>query len=251
MLWRVSASDGCLSVVMPCYNEDATIDEIVSRVLASRFTGELIVVDDGSTDGTRRRLSQYDDPRVRVLLEPENRGKGAAVRRGFAEASREFVVIQDADLEYDPADWEGLLAPLARGDADVVYGVRTQEGSSYRVPYYWHMICNRMLTLLSNMFTGLWLSDVATCYKAFRLEVVRSFDLQEDRFGIDTEITAKVAAGGWRIWETGISYTSRNYAEGKKITWKDGVAVFVCIVHYGISVRLRPLIQSERTSRIS
>ena len=247
----MSASDGCLSVVMPCYNEVATIDEIVSRVLASRFTGELIVVDDGSTDGTARRLSRYDDPRVRVLLQPENRGKGAAVRRGFAEASRQFVVIQDADLEYDPADWEALLAPLARGDADVVYGVRTQEGSSRRVPYYWHMICNRMLTLLSNMLTGLWLSDVATCYKALRLEVVRSLDLCEDRFGIDTEITAKVAAGGWRVWETGISYTSRNYAEGKKITWKDGVAVFGCIVRYGISVRLRPLIQSARTSRIS
>ena len=247
----MSASDGCLSVVMPCYNEAATIDEIISRVLASRFTGELIVVDDGSTDGTRRRLSQYDDPRVRVLLQPENRGKGAAVRRGFVEASCEFVVIQDADLEYDPGDWEALLAPLARGDGDVVYGVRMQEGPEHRVPYYWAMICNRMLTRLSNMLTGLWLADVATCYKAFRLEVVRSLDLRENRFGIDTEITAKVAAGGWRIWETGISYTSRNYAEGKKITWKDGIAVFVCIVRYGVSVRLRPLIQSARTSRIS
>ncbi|MXZ97448.1 MAG: glycosyltransferase family 2 protein [Acidimicrobiaceae bacterium] len=251
MLRPVSAPDGCLSVVMPCYNEVATIDEIVSRVLASSYTGELIVVDDGSTDGTRRRLSQYDDPRVRVLLQPENRGKGAAVSRGFAETSCEFVVIQDADLEYDPCDWDQLLAPLARGDADVVYGVRTQEGTSYRVPYYWHMICNRMLTRLSNVFTGVWLSDVATCYKALRLEVVRSLDLRENRFGIDTEITAKVAAGGWRIWETGISYTSRNYAEGKKITWKDGIAVFVCIVRYGISVRLRPLIQSARTSRTS
>ena len=251
MLWPVSAPDGCLSVIMPCYNEVATIDEIVSRVLASRFTGELIVVDDGSTDGTRLRLSQYDDPRVRVLLQPDNRGKGAAVRRGFVEASCQFVVIQDADLEYDPGDWDGLLAPLARDDADVVYGVRTQEGSSRRVPYFWHMVCNRMLTLLSNMLTGVRLADVATCYKAFRLEVVRSLDLRENRFGIDTEITAKVAAGGWRIWETGISYTSRNYSEGKKITWKDGIAAFVCIFRYGISVRVRPLIQSTRTSKIS
>ena len=247
----MSASDGCLSVVMPCYNEISTVDEIVSKVLGSRFTGQLIVVDDGSTDGTRRRLSQYDDPRVRVLLQPENRGKGAAVRRGFAEASREFVVIQDADLEYDPGDWDALLAPLARGDADVVYGVRTQEGPSQRAPYFWHMICNRMLTLLSNMLTGVCLSDVATCYKAFRLEVVRSLDLRENRFGIDTEITAKVAAGGWRVWETAISYTSRNYAEGKKITWKDGIAAFVCILRYGVSVRIRPSTQSVRTSKIS
>ena len=237
----MSASDGCLSVVMPCYNEVATIDEIVARVLASRFTGELIVVDDGSTDGTRDRLSGYDDPRVTVLLEPENRGKGAAVRRGFAEASREFVVIQDADLEYDPGDWEALLAPLASGDADVVYGTRMQEGPAHRAPYYWHMICNRMLTQLSNMVTGVRLADVATCYKAFRLEVVQSLDLRENRFGIDMEITAKVAAGGWRIWETGISYTSRNYAEGKKITWKDGIAAFVCLCRYGVSERVRKL----------
>jgi glycosyltransferase involved in cell wall biosynthesis len=226
---------------MPCYNEVATVDEIVSRVLASRFTGELIVVDDASTDGTQDRLSQCDDPRVRVFQQPKNRGKGAAVRRGFGEASCEFVVIQDADLEYDPADWDALLAPLASGDADVVYGVRTQEGPSRRAPYFWHMVANRVLTLLSNMFTGVRLADVATCYKAFRLEVVRSLDLRENRFGIDTEITAKVAAGGWRIWETSISYTSRNYAEGKKITWKDGIAAFVCIVRYGISVRVRKL----------
>ena len=237
----VSASNGCLSVVMPCYNEVATVDEIVSRVLASPFTGELIVVDDGSTDGTRDRLSRYDDPRVKVFLQPENRGKGSAVRRGFGEASCEFVVIQDADLEYDPSDWDSLLAPLVRGDADVVYGTRMQEGPSHRVPYYWAMIYNRMLTRLSNMLTGVWLSDVATCYKAFRLEVVRSLDLRENRFGIDAEITAKVAAGGWRIWETGISYTSRNYAEGKKITWKDGIAIFVCVFRYGISVRVRKL----------
>lgn len=247
----MSASDGCLSVVMPCYNEVATVDEIVSRVLASRFTGELIVVDDASTDGTRDRLSRYDDPRVKVVLLSENRGKGAAVRRGFAEASREFVVIQDADLEYSPGDWDALLAPLARGDADVVYGVRTQEGPARRVPYFWHMICNRMLTLLSNMLTGVRLADVATCYKAFRLEVVQSLELRENRFGIDTEITAKVAAGGWRIWETAISYTSRNYAEGKKITWKDGIAVFVCIVRYAVSVRVCRSPQSTSTSRIS
>ena len=237
----VSASNGCLSVVMPCYNEVATVDEIVSRVLASPFTGELIVVDDGSTDGTRDRLSRYDDPRVKVFLQPENRGKGSAVRRGFGEASCEFVVIQDADLEYDPSDWDSLLAPLVRGDADVVYGTRMQKGPSHRAPYYWAMIYNRMLTRLSNMLTGVWLSDVATCYKAFRLEVVRSLDLSENRFGIDAEITAKVAAGGWRIWETGISYTSRNYAEGKKITWKDGIAIFVCVFRYGISVRVRKL----------
>ncbi|RMH67866.1 MAG: glycosyltransferase family 2 protein [Actinomyces sp.] len=222
---------------MPCYNEAATVETIVERVLASPWTAEVLVVDDGSTDGTRDILAGLTDERVRVLLQPVNRGKGAAIRRGFAEATADFVVVQDADLEYDPADWDLLLAPLVRGDADVVYGSRFQSGRPRRVLYFWHSVGNRFLTLLSNMFTDLNLTDMETCYKAFRREVVQSLELCEDRFGIEPEITAKVAAGGWRVWEVGISYSGRTYAEGKKIDWRDGVAAIRCIVKYGLETR--------------
>ena len=225
-----------LSVVMPCYNESATIGEIVKRVLASAHTAELVIVDDGSTDGTRDLLSAYDDDRVRVVFQPENQGKGAAIRRGFQEAQSEFVIVQDADLEYDPVDYDLVLEPLLNGSADVVYG-SFQSGRPRRVLYFWHSIGNRALTLLSNMFTDLNLTDMETCYKAFRTEVVKSLDLKEDRFGIEPEITAKVAAGGWRVWEVGISYSGRTYAEGKKINWRDGFAAVRCIVKYGIESR--------------
>ncbi|MEQ8840659.1 MAG: glycosyltransferase family 2 protein [Acidimicrobiales bacterium] len=226
-----------LSVVMPCYNETATIDEIVKRVLASPHTAELIIVDDGSTDGTRDRLATFDDERVRVVLQPENRGKGAAIRRGFEEARSEFVIVQDADLEYDPVDYDLVLEPLLSGAADVVYGSRFQSSRPRRVLYFWHSVGNRMLTLLSNMFTDLNLTDMETCFKAFRTEVVKSLDLTEDRFGIEPEITAKVAAGGWSVWEVGISYSGRTYADGKKINWRDGVAAVRCIVKYGVETR--------------
>jgi len=230
-----------LSVVMPCYNESATIGEIVKRVLASPHTAELIIVDDGSTDGTRDLLTSFDDERVSVVLQPQNQGKGAAIRRGFAEAQSDFVIVQDADLEYDPVDYELVLEPLLSGVADVVYGSRFQSGRPRRVLYFWHSVGNRMLTLLSNMFTDLNLTDMETCFKAFRTEVVKSLDLKEDRFGVEPEITAKVAAGGWRVWEVGISYSGRTYAEGKKINWRDGVAAVRCIVKYGIeSRRARP-----------
>ncbi|MFT5204675.1 MAG: glycosyltransferase involved in cell wall biosynthesis [Candidatus Aldehydirespiratoraceae bacterium] len=230
-----------LSVVMPCYNETATIGEIVKRVLASEHCAELIIVDDGSTDGTRDLLATFDDSRVCVILQPQNQGKGAAIRRGFKEASAEFVIVQDADLEYDPVDYDLVLEPLLNGSADVVYGSRFQSGRPRRVLYFWHSIGNRLLTLLSNMFTDLNLSDMETCYKAFRIEVVKGLDLKEDRFGIEPEITAKVAAGGWRVWEVGISYSGRTYAEGKKISWRDGVAAVRCIVKYGVeSRRSRP-----------
>ncbi len=228
---------GHLTVIMPCFNERATIDEIVRRVLDSPHTGELLIVDDGSTDGTREVLARVDDERVRVILQPENRGKGAAIRRGFTEATREFVIIQDADLEYDPADYDLMLEPLLRGDADVVFGSRLQSSRPHRVLYFWHSVGNRLLTLLSNMFTDLNLSDMETCFKAFRREVVQSLDLVEDRFGIEPEITAKVAGGGWRVWEVGISYSGRTYAEGKKIDWRDGIAAVGCIVKYGIEAR--------------
>ncbi len=228
---------GHLSVVMPCFNERATIDEIVERVLDSPHTGQLLIVDDGSTDGTRDILARLDDERVHVILQPENRGKGAALRRGFAKATREFVIVQDADLEYDPADYDLMLEPLIQGDADVVYGSRLQSSRPRRVLYFWHSVGNRMLTLLSNMFTDLNLSDMETCFKAFRLEVVQSLDLVEDRFGIEPEITAKVAGAGWRVWEVGISYSGRTYADGKKIGWRDGFEAVRCIVQYGIECR--------------
>lgn len=226
-----------LSVVMPCYNETATIGEIVKRVLASPHTAELVIVDDGSTDGTRDLLAGFDDERVKVYLQPENQGKGAAIRRGFQEATADFVIVQDADLEYDPVDYDLVLEPLLNDVADVVYGSRFQSGRPRRVLYFWHSVGNRALTLLSNMFTDLNLTDMETCYKAFRTEVVKSLDLRENRFGIEPEITAKVAAGGWRVWEVGISYSGRTYAEGKKINWRDGVAAVRCIVKYGLESR--------------
>lgn len=230
----------CVSVVMPCYNEVATIEVIAKRVLDSRHTLELIIVDDGSTDGTRDLFATLDDDRIKTLLQPHNQGKGAALRRGFREAVGPFVIVQDADLEYDPADYEVLLRPLLAGEADVVFGSRFQTGRPHRVLYFWHSVGNKLLTLLSNAFTDLNLTDMETCYKAFRREVVQAITIEEDRFGFEPEITAKVAAGGWRIWEVGISYAGRTYAEGKKIGWKDGMRAFVCIVKYSsVAGRLR------------
>jgi len=226
-----------LSVVMPAYNETATIDQIVKHVLESPHTAELIIVDDGSTDGTRELLESFTDTRVKVLLQPANQGKGAALRRGFQEATADFVIVQDADLEYDPADYDLMLEPLLLGNADVVFGSRFQSSRPRRVLYFWHSVGNRVLTLLSNMFTDLNLTDMETCYKAFRREVIQGIDLEQDRFGIEPEMTAKVASGGWRIWEVGISYSGRTYAEGKKINWRDGVAAVKCIIKYGIATR--------------
>ena len=232
----MSEQQARLSVVMPCYNESATVEEMARRVLASPHTAELVIVDDGSTDGTRELIAA-DDPRVRVLLQPRNMGKGAALRTGFAVVTGDFVVVQDADLEYSPDDWDLLLSPLLAGDADVVYGSRFASSRPRRVLYFWHAVGNRMLTMLSNAFTDLNLTDMETCYKAFRREVIQSVELTEDRFGFEPEITAKVAAAGWRVWEVGISYSGRTYAEGKKIGWRDGAAAVFCIVKYGLEVR--------------
>jgi glycosyltransferase involved in cell wall biosynthesis len=228
----MSETRRCLSVVMPCFNEAATIKEVADRVLASPYTEELVIVDDGSTDGTLELADGLADPRVRVFAQPVNQGKGAALRRGFAEARAEFVIVQDADLEYDPADYEEVLAPLIEGKADVVFGSRFFGGRPHRVLYYWHSVGNKLLTMTSNMLTNINLSDMETCYKAFRREVVQSITIEEDRFGFEPEITAKVARAGWRIYEVGISYDGRTYAEGKKIGWKDGVRAMYCIVRY-------------------
>lgn len=223
---------GVLSVVMPCYNEAKTVEGAALRVLASPYTGQLIIVDDASTDGTPDALKRLSDPRIKVIRQPFNRGKGAAVREGFRLVTLPFVVIQDADGEYDPADFRTLLEPLFQGKADVVYGSRFSSSGARRVLYFWHSLGNRFLTTVSNLFTNLNLTDMETCYKAFRLEVLSSFEIQEDRFGIEPEITAKLARGGWRIYEVGISYDGRTYEEGKKIGWKDGFRALYCIVKY-------------------
>ena len=225
-------ADACLSVVMPCFNEDATIATTVKRVLDSPYTAEVIVVDDGSTDTSAAVIESLDDPRIRLFRQPFNQGKGAALRRGFREATQPYVIVQDADLEYDPADFAALLAPLLAGEADVVFGSRFMGGRPHRVLYFWHSLGNKFLTLLSNAFTNLNLTDMETGYKVFRREVLESFDLEEDRFGIEPELTAKAAAGHWRIYEVGISYRGRTYAEGKKIGWRDGVRAVTSILRY-------------------
>ena len=229
---NVPSPPACLSVVMPAYNEEATILDILERVLASPYTAEVLVVDDASADRTAELVRSITDPRVRLLSQSPNQGKGAAIRRGFAEATQPFVIVQDADLEYDPADYAQMMAPLLRGSADVVFGSRFMGGSGHRVLYYWHSVGNRFLTTLSNMFTNINLTDMETCYKAFRREVLQSFELEENRFGIEPEMTAKVARGGWRIYEVGISYAGRTYDEGKKIGWRDGVRAIYCILLY-------------------
>ena len=229
---KAADAQRCLSVVIPAYNEQATIAEILERVLDSPFTAEVVVVNDASTDTTAEIVRKVKDKRVRLLDQPVNQGKGAALRRGFAEATQPYVIVQDADLEYDPADYARMMEPLLQNSADVVFGSRFSGGDSRRVVYYWHSVGNHLLTTLSNVFTNINLTDMETCYKAFRKEVLTSFVLEENRFGIEPEITAKVAQGGWRIYEVGIGYDGRTYAEGKKIGWRDGVRAIYCIVLY-------------------
>jgi glycosyltransferase involved in cell wall biosynthesis len=217
---------------MPCYNEVATIETCLAAVLEQELVGEVIIVDDGSIDGTRELLAGITNDRVRVLLQPHNQGKGAALRTGFAAATLPYVIVQDADLEYDPSEFPKVVGPLVAGDADVVYGSRFAGGEAHRVLFFWHSMGNKLLTLVSNMFTDLNLTDMETCYKAFRREVIQSIEIEEDRFGFEPEVTAKVAAAGWRVFEVGISYNGRTYDEGKKIGWRDGVRAFWCIVRY-------------------
>jgi glycosyltransferase involved in cell wall biosynthesis len=226
------AEQRCLSVVMPCFNEAGTVEEALKRVLESPWVLEVIAVDDGSTDGTGDVLDTISDPRVRVIHQPVNRGKGAALSRAFAEATGAFVIVQDADLEYDPADYVQMLGPLLDGRADVVFGSRFLTDRPHAVLYFWHSVGNRFLTTVSNMFTNLNLTDLETCYKAFRREVLEGIKIKESRFGVEPELTAKVARGGWRVYEVGISYAGRTYAQGKKVTWRDGVRALWAIIWY-------------------
>lgn len=224
-----------LSVVVPVYNEENTIDEILQRICQVPVTKEIIVIDDGSTDNTAAKLKQWEERGdVRILRHARNQGKGAALRTGFAHVTGDIVVIQDADLEYDPAEHLRLIQPIVEGVADVVYGSRFISEGPHRVLYFWHYVANRAITTLSNMFTDLNLTDVETCHKAFRREVIEAVrpTLKENRFGIEIELTAKVARRGYRIYETGVSYYGRTYQQGKKIGFRDALQAIWCIFRY-------------------
>lgn len=225
-----------LSVIIPCYNEAATIEKLVDAVLHAPYPDkEIIIVDDFSTDGTREILIERVGPRVsRVIYQTVNQGKGAALRTGIKQATGDIVIIQDADLEYDPSEYPKIIKPIIDNKADVVYGSRFIGSEPHRVVYFWHRIGNGLLTLFSNMFTNLNLTDIETCYKAFRRELIQSIPIEENRFGFEPEITAKIAGKGVRIYEVGISYYGRTYAEGKKINWKDGFSAIRCIIKYNL-----------------
>ena len=242
-----------VSVVIPVYNERAFIEEVLLRVQASPVEKDIILVDDQSTDGTRALLQEFDQAQsaghrevivqngksrlslenILFLFQPQNRGKGAALRRGFEAATGDIILVQDADLEYDPKDYPKLLEPIFDGKADVVYGSRFLGGPQ-RVHYFWHYAGNKFLTLLSDIFTNLKLTDMETCYKVFRREVLQNIKLESDRFGFEPEVTAKISKGNWRTYEVSISYAGRTYAEGKKITWKDGISTLWCILRFNL-----------------
>ena len=224
-----------LSVIIPCYNESKTILSLIEAVKKSPVKNrEIIIVDDGSKDGTRDILNQLNDPEVRIIFHSKNKGKGAALRTGFNEAKGDICIVQDADLEYDPQEFPLVIQPILDGKADVVFGSRFQSGRPHRVVYFWHRIGNGLLTLMSNLFTDLNLSDMETCYKAFRREVIQSVNIRENRFGFEPEVTAKISKMDIRIYEVGISYYGRTYDEGKKIGWKDGVRAVYCILKYNL-----------------
>jgi glycosyltransferase involved in cell wall biosynthesis len=223
-----------VSIVIPCYNEKATIEKIVQAVREAPIQNkEIIIVDDGSHDGTQTVLSEIAKTIDKVIYHPANRGKGSALRSGFAAASGDIILIQDADLEYNPEDYPTLLEPLLLGKADAVFGSRFMSGRPHRVLFFWHMVANRFLTLLSNMFTNLNLTDAQTGYKAFTASTIKQIQIEEDRFGVESELVAKVAKLRCRIFEVGISYYGRTYEEGKKIGWRDAFRALYAIVKYG------------------
>ena len=228
-----------VSIVIPCYNEEKTIRTIVERVKGAKVQiHEIIIVDDHSSDGTREILKEWDDdPLVQVSYHDVNQGKGAALRTGFKKITGEVVIIQDADLEYDPSEYPSLMEPMLNGNADVVFGSRFMGGRPHRVVYFWHMMGNRFLTLASNMMTNINLTDMETCYKVFKREIIDQIEVEEDRFGFEPEITAKVSRIDCRIYEVGISYYGRTYAEGKKIGWRDGFRAIYAIFKYNLFKR--------------
>jgi len=224
----------CLSVVIPCFNEEETIKELMLKVLQQDVVGQVIVVDDGSTDNSVKVAKKINDSRITIKVKINNQGKGSAIRDGFKLATFPYVVIQDADLEYDPREYSNLLAPLISGHADVVYGSRFLASGARRAVYYWHRVGNNLLTWFSNMFTNIDLTDMETCYKMMKTPIAQSLEIKEQRFGLEPELTAKLAKQKLRIYEVPISYYGRTYEEGKKITWKDGISAIRCIIQYNI-----------------
>jgi len=234
----INPSRFTLSVIIPCYNEINTIEEVINKVKSTSIKSkQIIIIDDFSTDGTREFLNSLKDESIKVVLQNRNQGKGAAIAKGINFASGDISIIQDADLEYDPNEYEKLIKPILLNKADVVFGSRFKGAEPHRVVYFWHRVGNGFLTLLSNIMTDINLTDMETCYKAFRTEILKSINIREKRFGFEPEITAKVARKRCRIYEVGISYFGRTYEEGKKIGWKDGVRAIWCIVKYNLLLK--------------
>lgn len=232
---KINSSEFTLSVIIPCYNEIKTINKVIERVKNSSVKSkQIIIIDDFSTDGTRELLKEIEDNSIKIIFNKQNFGKGAAIAKGIKFATGEITIIQDADLEYDPNEFEKIISPIVLNKADVVYGSRFQGDAPHRVVYFWHRLGNGFLTLLSNIMTDINLTDMETCYKAFRTEILKSIKIRERRFGFEPEITAKVARLKCRIYEVGISYFGRTYEEGKKIGWKDGVRAIWCIIKYNL-----------------